>query len=138
LVEQLQAFWAHVMRASGSGFLQELDEHQLSLTQLKALHALERHGQVSVKQLGEHLNLSLPAASRAVDGLVQRGLVDRSESAEDRRCRLVELAGPGRTVIERLVEARLAGFAKFVETLGEADRDALEKALAPIVERFEP
>jgi DNA-binding MarR family transcriptional regulator len=138
LADLLHAFWAHVMRVSGPGFLQELDDHQLSLTQLKALHVLQARGEVSVKQLGECLHLSLPASSRAVDGLVNRGLVERFECAADRRSRLVRLADPGRGVLERVTQARLAGFGQFVETLEDADRDALARALVPIVERLSP
>ena len=117
LAESLQTLWAHVMRVSGHGFLQELEQHDLSLTQLKALHVLRVDEDMSVKQVGESLQLSLPAASRAVEGLVQRGLVERSECAQDRRQRLVRLAPPGRTVLDRVDAARFAGLAAFVETL---------------------
>jgi DNA-binding MarR family transcriptional regulator len=134
LAEQLHALWGHVMRGSGGGFLAELEQHGLSLTQLKALHVLRSHGELSVKHVGEQLGLSLPAASRAVDGLVQRGLADRSECATDRRCRLVRLSPAGADVVGRVAEARLAGIAQFVETLAAADREALGAALAPILE----
>jgi DNA-binding MarR family transcriptional regulator len=134
LAHQLQALWAHVMRASGTGFLQVLEEYDLSLTQLKTLTVLQSRDDISVKQVGESLQLSLPAASRAVDGLVQRGLVHRSECAADRRSKLVRLADPGRQLIQRVEADRFRGLAAFVDSLDEAQRDALAAALSPIVE----
>jgi DNA-binding MarR family transcriptional regulator len=138
LAETLQQFVGCCMRGSGNGFLQELDDHELSLTQLKALHMLAARGELSVKQVGECLQLSLPAASRAVDGLVKRRLVERLEDPHDRRSRLVRLAAPGTAVLERVEEARFRGLASFVETLDEAERAALTAALSPIVERLDP
>ena len=44
-----------------------------------------RTARVSVKELAEELGLSLPGASRAVDALLQRGLVERREDEHDRR-----------------------------------------------------
>jgi len=123
------------MRLSGGGFLQELADNDLSLTQLKALHVLDETGEISIKQLGESLQLSMPATSRAVEGLVQRGLVSRSECATDRRCKLLDLSADGRAALERVSRARLAGFARFAETLEDAERDALLAAVRPIVER---
>ena len=72
------------------------------------LFLLEDGGEHSVKEIAAHLVLSLPAASRAVDGLVQRGFVTRRESAEDRRSRIVALSAPAARSWPRCSRARLA------------------------------
>jgi DNA-binding MarR family transcriptional regulator len=138
VAEQLHALWGLVMRRSGGDFLAELDQHGVSLSQLKALHALQNHDELSVKQVGEQLGLSLPAASRSVDGLVQRGLVDRFECAADRRSRLVRISPAGAELLDRVARARFAGIEEFVATLSPAERDGLAKALLPILERTSP
>ena len=56
----------------------ELDS---SFSQVKMMFLLEDGGEHSVKEIATYLGLSLPAASRAVDGLIQRGWVTRRESA---------------------------------------------------------
>src|SRR5439155_25233940 len=88
LVEQLNAFLHHIWKhcSPQGGFLEVIDELGLSFSQLKALQFLSTAPapELSLKQLGDQLGLSLPAASRAVDGLVQRGLVTRTEDVEYR------------------------------------------------------
>ena len=130
--------WGLVMRRAGGDFLAELDQHGVSLSQLKALHALQNADELSVKRVGELLGLSLPAASRAIDGLVQRGLVTRSECAADRRSRLVAISPAGADILDRVSRARFAGIEQFVASLSPEERDGLAQALSPILERTSP
>ena len=135
LAADLQAFLNHVHHHTMAGWLQTVADLELSLTQLKALHVLAGREELSVKDLAEALPLSLPAASRAVDGLVGRGLVERRECAADRRSRLIRLSPEGHAVSERAASARLEGLETFVATLTPAERDSLHAVLAPILER---
>jgi DNA-binding MarR family transcriptional regulator len=60
-----------VNRSSSPALFRALEEMELSFTQVKALFTLER-GELSVGEIGAALGLSLPATSRAVDGLAGR------------------------------------------------------------------
>ena len=123
-----------LLTAGGHDFLQRLDDLELSLSQVKALHLLaEDEGDRTLKDLGDQLGLSLPAVSRAVDGLVKRDLVDRAEDADDRRFKRVRATDRGREVTRTLMEVRLAELTDFVAELDERQRKALDKALALIV-----
>lgn len=135
LAGDLQAFLNHVHHHTMAGWLQTVADLELSLTQLKALHVLSDREELSVKDIAEALALSLPAASRAVDGLVGRGLVERRECAADRRSRLIRLSDTGREVSERAISARLEGLEAFVETLTPEERTSLHAVLVPILER---
>lgn len=138
LVRDLAALAKFLIQTGGRDFYRAVGELELSFTQLRALHVLaERAGEqaVSVKALGDALGLSLPAVSRAVDGLVERGLVTRSECREDRRIRHVAITGDGLAQLDRLVDLRLAGLAGFVGSLPGRERDRLRAALRPIVAR---
>ncbi len=139
LARDLLAFLVQVHRACGHDVLRLIDGLGLSLTQVKGLHALEEAaGDMSMKDVAAALGVSLPAASRAVEGLHCRGLVDRREHARDRRVKLVRIAPAGRDLVLRLHGARLQGLERFVETLGEADRRALAAGLAPILHGPDP
>ena len=83
-------------------------------SQVKLLFLLEDGREHSVKEIATHLGLSLPAASRAVDGLIQRDVVTRRESVEDRRSRLIALSDHGREVVERMLRARFHTLDLFV------------------------
>ncbi len=138
LAEHLHRVWAHILRSSGGGYLAEIERIGLSLTQLKMLNLLGEADGISGKQVAETLGLSTPAVSRALDGLAQRGLVERTECAHDRRSRLLSLTDTGRDVLNTVEEARLAGLAQFADSLPDSERDALVAALSPIVKRISP
>jgi DNA-binding MarR family transcriptional regulator len=124
-----------VNRDSSPDMFRIIAEHGLSFTQMKALHILDRANVTSVKALADHLAMSLPAMSRSVDGLVQRGFVERTESAADRRARLVALLPKGRAVVCQLSDARTKVLVGFAAQLTDDERTALHDALLPVVER---
>jgi DNA-binding MarR family transcriptional regulator len=136
LAELLGVLSAHVNRTASPDMLRVLAELGLSFTQMKALYLLAEHGELSVTNVAERLAMSPAAMSRSVDGLVQRGHVARSESASDRRSRLVTLLPAGREVLGRVMAARGAALVEFASELSETERNDLHAALLPIAERI--
>jgi DNA-binding MarR family transcriptional regulator len=136
LAALLNRLSAHVNRTASPDMFRVLGEVGLSFSQVKALFLLQEHGELTVKDIAARLSLSVPAVSRSVDGLVQRGFVTRRESESDRRSRRIALLPQGRTVLERVMAAREAALVAFASELPDADRDALHTALLPIVERL--
>ena len=128
--------WAYLNRKSSADLFRMVAELDCTFSQVKMLFLLEDGGEHSVKEIAERLGLSLPAASRAVDGLIQRGYVSRRESATDRRSRLVALTGDGRAVVEGVLRARFHTLEAFADELTPEERDCLYTALLPIVERI--
>jgi DNA-binding MarR family transcriptional regulator len=123
----------HLLTHGGRDFFQTVDELGLSFTQIKTAQFLaENEAPLSLGAIGDHLGLSLPAVSRAVDGLVKRGLCTREEDPDDRRSKRIVITARGRRLYERLHEIRVAGIRDWAETLDPADRDALLEALRPI------
>lgn len=136
LVEDLAGVVKYLMHVHGGDFFKAVGELDLSFSQVRILSLLARElPQASVKDLADRLGLSLPAVSRAVEGLVQRGYVTRAEDTEDRRVKNVAATGDGRALFAKLVELRVAGVADFVETLTARERTRLASALAPIAGR---
>jgi DNA-binding MarR family transcriptional regulator len=133
LAEQLLALWRAVLMPRGVATYKIFEELDLTLTQVKALTALSG-GELTVKDLAERLGLSLPGASRAVDALVERGLLGRREDTVDRRMKRLRCTDAGRDALARLDEARLAGVAHFTATLPAAQRKRLSAALRPILD----
>jgi DNA-binding MarR family transcriptional regulator len=124
------------MQTCGRDVMQLAAENDISFSQMKALHALrDVPDHVSVKELGDSLGLSLAAISRAADGLVQRGLVTRTEDSEDRRIKRLRLTDAGHDLVQKLIQSRLAGIEEFVATLSPKERALLDKALQPILAR---
>jgi DNA-binding MarR family transcriptional regulator len=138
LTEHLYGLLKFLLHGHGGEYVRAVGELELSLTQLRALHVLAYDAeQMSLKALADRLGLSLPAVSRSIDGLVQRGLVTRAEDAADRRMKQVRATAKAPELLDRLTELRLAGIEQFVSTLSARERSKLAAALAPLAEREE-
>ena len=133
LAEELLALRRHVHTHGGADSYAIFDELELTLTQVKALHALADH-ELTVKDVAEKLGLSLPGASRAVDVLVERELLTRREDPSDRRMKRLGCTPAGRDALARLDESRLAGLESFTAALPAAQRKRLAAALRPILD----
>ena len=135
--ERLAEFLRFLTQSAGDEFVRAVEEEQLSLTQLRAMHVLaaaeESH---SLNGLAERLGgLSLPTLSRAVEALAKRGFVRRTEDAADRRVKRLDLTRAGRRTIDRLVAIRAAEFEAVLEPLSDEERERLAAAIEPILER---
>src|SRR5947209_5840114 len=134
LTRDTYALMSYLMREATLGTLNTIAELEISFTQMKALCALEADGEDrSVKALAESLKVSLPAMSRAVDGLHERGFVEREEDPVDRRMKRVRPTDSGRAISASLTEGRLVGMREFLLSLNDAEAAALSRALALIL-----
>lgn len=133
LAGELLALWGHLMKGSSQQMFAVVGELDLTLTQMKTLGMLDDCvEEVSVKELAERLGLSLPGASRTVDGLLRRGWLERHEDPDDRRMKRVRITGDGHKVVQRLSNARLRGLEEFAASLSDAQRDRLMRALSDL------
>jgi DNA-binding MarR family transcriptional regulator len=89
----------------------------LSLAQFRVLYQLAE-GTVASSSLATQIAVSPPSITNVVEGLVQRGLVKREHSDDDRRRVSLSLTTPGEQLLEsaeQAVEARL------IDLAGEVD-----------------
>lgn len=81
----------------------------LAMSQVKLLLLLARPGQrYKVTDIADFLGVTNAAASRAIDRLVQRGLVDRTISRDDRRAVDLALTPESRDLLDRFAASRNA------------------------------
>ena len=116
-MEQKVTLIQHVMGASHvfcstvnellEGALQESSEGQLGMAQVKLLLLISRpEHRFKVTDIAEFLGVTNAAASRAIERLVQRGLVDRTISREDRRAVDLALTPRAEELLERFAVTR--------------------------------
>lgn len=97
---------------------QFLEPHGLSLPQWVILSCLWRDGPLTVSTLADLVGTGLPAASRIIDRMEDRGLVVRTKHEADGRAMVVIVAENGRALdhladfYERINETLLAGFSE--------------------------
>ena len=77
-----------------------LSEINLSLPQYRVLAFLDEGG-VAPSDLAGHLSVSRPSVTALMDGLINRGLVERHPDPDDGRRVTHHLTGEGRSALER-------------------------------------
>ena len=98
-------------------------------TQCHILTELGRSGPQSMTELGQRLLLEKSWVSRAVDGLVELGLIAKQDNPADARSWIVELTAAGRRRVREL-NGTLDGHAEqLLASLSERDREQVERSL---------
>ena len=109
----------------------------LSVPQFRALAFSRRQPGASLNSLAEHLGLTPASTSKMVDGLVERGLLERKTSLEDRRRITLTLTPPGYAVWEESFKHTQAYIAKHLARLNEAEREKLQTSLRMLTPLFD-
>ena len=101
------------------------------------LEVLLNKGPLPVNTIGPKVNLTPGSISTAVDRLVDRGLVSRVESPEDRRVRVVSLTAKGKELIAPIFRKHAAEIRKMFADASPKELRALEATLKKIGKRAE-
>src|SRR3984893_5994203 len=114
-----------------------LAETGIDETDFRILEVLLNKGPLPVNTIGPKVNLTPGSISTAVDRLVERGLVSRVESPEDRRVRVVSLAAKGKELIGPIFRKHATEIRKVFADVNPKELRALETTLKKIGKRAE-
>jgi MarR family transcriptional regulator, 2-MHQ and catechol-resistance regulon repressor len=99
-----------------------IEETGISDTDFRVLEVLLHKGPLPVNTIGPKVHLTPGSISVAVDRLLEKGLVSRAESPDDRRVRIVALTKSGKNLIVPI-------FRKHSAEIGSVFADANPKEL---------
>ncbi len=114
----LLGFTEHTLNGSGLGE-----------SEFRILEALLHKGPMPVNTIGPKVFLTPGSISVAVDRLLKRGLVSRTNSSEDRRVRVVDLTPAGRRLIEEVFAAHARQVDRLAEVLSPKERRQIARGL---------
>jgi DNA-binding MarR family transcriptional regulator len=123
-----ETFWG-VSRQLRRVTRQALEPWDITPGQSRALNVLLEHGTMRPSELSEHLRIAPRSTTEVVDGLQERGLVQRRPDPGDRRATLIALTDRGAEVGRAIQAARDADAERFFSSLSEADRADLARIL---------
>jgi len=109
----------------------------LSVTQWRVMAALGRFAPLTASEVGQRIVMDKVAVSRAVAGLMQRGLVERSTDREDRRRASLKLSARGKAMHARIVPIALGYEARLYEALSAEERKTFNKLADRLFARAE-
>jgi DNA-binding MarR family transcriptional regulator len=110
----------------------------ISVPHFRVLTFLERNPGGSLSDVAERVGLSLPAASRLIDGLVDDHLVLREDSAEDRRRVALRLMESGRQLVKNAREGAQTRLAEVLGPLPASERARVVEAMKILRPLFVP
>jgi DNA-binding MarR family transcriptional regulator len=126
-----EAFWG-VARQLRRLTRETLEPWEISPSQSRALRVLMHHGVMRLSELSDHLHIAPRSTTEVVDGLQERGLVERRPDPNDRRATLVALTSEGRSVGAAIQSARSAEAERLFGGLSESDRAHLARILGKL------
>ncbi len=104
-------------------------DEQITLPQLRVLIMIATRGALNIAAVADGLMVNPSNASRTCDRLVRSGLLDRQESAADRRNTTLSLTLRGTEVVGAIRERRRAAIERVLRTMGSTDRRVLIDSL---------
>lgn len=102
----------------------------ISLPQFRLLVVLSTRGQRKVAELAEALGVNPSTATRAVDRLIDTGLVDRRPNPRSRRETQVSLTDAGERLVREATAVRRAEIAAIVARMPRTHQRGIVRALS--------
>ncbi len=111
-------------------------EAEVGSMQAKLVRHLGKHSPISQAELARITQSDPTLTSRTLSTLIERGLVRRERSDEDRREYVLELTAAGKRVCERIEKLRTAIATRVVAVLDEQDLAAFDRIATKILAAF--
>lgn len=132
LEQALDKFWeifppvwgyirAHIRAVATENF-------DISVEQFHILRFIRR-GHGSVSELADVRNISRPAISQGVDALVNKGLVTRTQSKEDRRYVELELTTEGNALLDGVFQDTREWMKESLETFSQEELELAARGM---------
>jgi DNA-binding MarR family transcriptional regulator len=113
---------------------QRVDE-SVTLTLLAALMTLEKYGPMSPGELAAHERVQPPSMTKILAKLEEKGLVQRTPHATDRRQVVVAATPAGTTLLAKERQERDAWLSTRLAMITPAERELLAR-VAPLLDRL--
>jgi len=127
LIEEIREQMAIMRAAAERGRVRGLLKQSVSLTHLHVLTVLRSEGPLPVGELAAALDVSVASVTGIVSRMVERGLVERTRSGDDRRVVTVSLAAGGQAALDQLEGRGREHFAAVLGRLTFAELEAVRE-----------
>lgn len=118
--------------SSRIAFLSIGPRYGLTVREWRALAVLDYLKEAPLQLLANHSGLLKSQMSRVVSGLIERGLISRSENPEDGRSILLRLTGEGRAIVAQILTDSEHRNEMMLSSLSPEDRRHLQASLQAV------
>ena len=113
---------------------QYFEPSRLSIPQWRVMAVLGRYAPLSASEVCERTIMDKVTVSRAVAGLFDRGLIERTTNDDDRRKSALRLSAAGRRLHDHIAPLALSYEARLLKGLTPAERKTLDTLLDKLLD----
>jgi MarR family transcriptional regulator, transcriptional regulator for hemolysin len=113
---------------------QKAAELDLTYAQSQVLFYVAEHPGCPMGEVGKAFGVTLPAVTRIVDRLEQKGFMQRGDHPLDRRVYVLEVTVAGAALVDELHALQLRGVAPVLRRMSPRDRERVIGGLETLVE----
>jgi DNA-binding MarR family transcriptional regulator len=114
-----------------------LKPYGLARSQWQVLARVSRGGTLSQKDLQHAMQVESATLTGILDVLVAKGWLERLESAEDKRCRVLRLTPEGEALMARIPDPYEILETRMLDGISDADRAGAQQALEAMIANLE-
>lgn len=126
-----------VIHSAGIGDIKAWTKLELTMPQLKVLMLLSHNDSMTIGQLADELNVSLPNMTGIIDRLEKQELVKRYSSEKDRRIVLVKLTEKAFNLFLELNQSGYEHFKQIENQLSDSEIEIVKLGLKVLVNGME-
>lgn len=115
-------------------FTEETKAFNITPVQYSLLTALAEHGEMDQNTLAMEIGLERTTVAEVLPRLESREFIERNQSAQDKRVKLVKLSRTGKAMVRRMEDAAQRAHDRTIEHLPAAERQLFMLQLIRLVE----
>lgn len=137
LIEAIFANMHQMHRAGASKFHSLIGKMYISSSQMELLVTVKHMQPISVKNIAAHMRLTPGAVTQLMEGLVERGYLERNPDEQDHRVTNVRLAESGALQLKELWEKRKSMMREVLGSLTTEELTIMLRAQEKILQQIE-
>jgi DNA-binding MarR family transcriptional regulator len=129
---ELSALFKNVIKKFRQEWAERMDT-DISITQFRLLHMLKVQGMQRVVDIADYLSVTPGAVTGMADRLIERGLIARIRSEDDRRVVYLQITASGEEQLEAMQKIQNETVAAMFRYLPEKDVEELHRIFSHIL-----
>jgi DNA-binding MarR family transcriptional regulator len=109
---------------------------EMTVVQFRSLALAEYRGGATVSEIAEHIGLTMPSASKLIDGLVGRGYLRRRPDPNDRRKTVLVATARGARAVAIARRTTAEHLSKLLDAMPAHELGAVDAAMKSLGEVF--
>lgn len=104
------------------GKMKGFSDVSLSITEVGALHYINKRRETTMKELSEFLEITPPSTTAVIDKMIKLNILKRSFNEDDRRNVILSLTNQGKEMFEKARKEKIKIVKNILSCLSEKER----------------